>query len=272
MSATASDLDRAPSRYDLGRVLVIDDRPESRHFIARCLGAEGFEAAACESGGDVTTVFGSLEPDLVVMAAELDHTPAGQLCMWIRARSGVPIVVAAEVRNHDAVDVLDLGADVIVRTPISERELVARVRAVLRRNPPRWRSGDEVVGFGGMKLDRVARVLHLEERSLQLDGRDFVLMELLVLGAGTVTPRRTLEAVLGVTGAELDTYVRRLRARIEAIEGWRRIVSERSVGLRLLEERPYGPNLSRPSAPESASADGDEVAGEYGDTDDEPEW
>ena len=228
----------ARPQHGIARILVVEGPWRRGQLVSYSLRSEGFETAACDSGVQAKADFAPFQPELVIMAGELADIPAVALCAWIRARSAVPIVVVAQTNNFDAVRILDQGADLVLREPIGPSELLARVRAVLRRTLPRFRVGDTVVRFGDMKLDRGDRVLVLQGVSLLLDGPEFSLIETLMLSGGRVAPRSLLRGNLRVGNSELDGYVRRLRHRIEDVEGWRRIVSERAVGLRLLEQRP----------------------------------
>lgn len=229
------------TRHDLGRIFVIGGPWDWRRTVSEILGAEGFETDACDSGTGAKALFGTFHPELVIMAAELDDEPAVDLCSWIRARSSVPVVVVAQSRHFDGVHILDLGADLVLNEPIGQSELLARLRAILRRRPPALRP--DVVIHGDARLNRAEQTLHLQDGSIRLEGRVLALVEALMRNGAKVTSRGSLQALLCVSGAELDGYVRRLRQRLEQVEDWRRIVSERGVGFRLLERRPARPPL-----------------------------
>lgn len=231
------------TRHDLGRIVVVGGPPEWRRAVNEILGSAGFETDTCDSGTGAKALFGTFHPELVIMAAELTDEPAVDLCRWVRARSSVPVVVVAQSRHFDAVHILDLGADLVLKEPIGQNELLARLRATLRRRPPALRP--DIVIHGDARLHRAEQTLYLQDGSIRLEGRELALVEALMRNGAKVTSRGSLQALLCVNGAELDRYVRRLRQRLEQIEDWRRIVSERGVGFRLLERRPARPPLHR---------------------------
>lgn len=251
MSASVVDGAGARQRSDLGRILVVDGPPEWQQLLSETLRSEGFETLVCDSGGQAKVLVGVFHPEVVVMAADQADIPAAELCSWIRSRSAVPIVVISQRRDFDAASVLDLGADLVLREPVGRSELPARLRAVLRRTSLSPAHEETVITFGSLVLDRGERAVHLHGIELPLEGREFSLMEALVLGRGRVVSRGRLQALLRVGSAELDGYVRRLRQRVEDVEGWRRIISERGIGLRLLERRP---SVERTDRGEPASA------------------
>ncbi|MBI1844449.1 MAG: response regulator transcription factor [Actinobacteria bacterium] len=219
----------------LGHVLLLNQSWEAQATIETGLETEGFQTTAGGTSVELLDRLARSEPDIVIIGTALADTDTRTLCALIRARSGVPVIALVEKGSVDAVELLDLGADVTMVEPVSPFELLARVRALLRRTPPRSSSGEQVLAFGDMKLDRSSGVLSMATGSVHLEGREFTLMETLMLGGERVTSRRRLQAVLAVEGADLDGQVRRLRQRVEAIEGWRRIVSEHGLGFRLLE-------------------------------------
>lgn len=233
----------------LGRVLLShEDADSCGAAVVRWLASTGFEVTGC-SAGRVLVAFEQQRPDVVILAGDLQEQEAVTACRWISARSSVPlIVVTAPQSRLDLALVLSSGADFVLPTSVGERELVARVRALLRRTPPR-RAGLQASGpYGGMRLDRERGVLELSDGALPLDGRELHLMNLLLCSAPRVTTRATARELLSVDDASLDGLVRRLRERLESIEGWRRIVSIRGVGFRLLESpatgvRPGGPPI-----------------------------
>ena len=247
------DADDDGTRHSLGRILVIEGSREWGQTVSDVLRFEGFETVACNAGAEAKAQIGHVHPELVLMAAEVTDVPASDLCSWIRARSAVPIVVVAQSRPVDAVLILDLGADVVLTEPIGRNELLARVRAILRRRPAPHRDSDVVI-HGDASLSRADHTLHLLNGSLRLEGRELALVEALMRNGAKVTARSALQALLCISGPELDCYVRRLRQRLELVEDWRRIVSERGVGYRLLERRPKGAPPRRGGEPQDPAA------------------
>jgi DNA-binding response OmpR family regulator len=216
-------------------ILVVDRSADWLEHVARFLSDEGLEIVTCGTGQELRAIFDRTDPSLVIIGSKISDATPIALSRWIRARGGTAIMVFDERNDIGSASLLESGADVVVEVGVGRNEIVARVRALLRRVPPRSRF-DEVLGYGGLKLNRVDQVLDLEEGSLQLEGRLFSLMEALMIRGSSVLPRHDIQDVLAVGDAELDGHVRRLRNQLEEIEGWRRIVTVRGVGLRLLED------------------------------------
>lgn len=219
-----------------GHVLFLNQSWEERAFIEVRLIAEGFATTGGGRPVDLTVELARFDPDVVIIGtAPTDNDPR-TLCAFIRARSGVPVIALVEKGTVDAVELLDLGADVAMVQPVSAVELLARMRALLRRTPARTSDGDAVLAFDDLKLDRSSRVLSTTRGTIDLVGRELALMETLMLNGERVTSRHRLQAVLAVEAPDLDAHVRRLRQRLEGVEGWRRIVSAHGLGFRLLEQ------------------------------------
>jgi DNA-binding response OmpR family regulator len=253
------------AHYRLGRVLVAGDQQTWGSAVHQWLEDAGYEGEV----GEVERVlvdFERLLPDLVVIAADpaLPHTLV--VCRWIRSRSTVPLVVISQTPRFDPVDVLASGADVVLRPTVGERELVARVRVLLRRRPARVAPAQDALAFGGLVLDPERRLVRLSGGTMPLEGRELELLQALLRDAPKLISRHALRAELREQDAVLDRRVRRLRGRLEAVEGWRRIVTVRGVGFRLLE-RPAGEAtaattvIQLPAAPAPATpAGGDQLA------------
>lgn len=223
--------------YGFGRILVVDGPYSDRDILVEGITDDGYEVAAC-GDGDALRSFEQTRPHLVMVASDLPGHAAVRLCAWLRARSHVPImVIHRKSSDVDPVRLLELGADRVIRVPVSAAELTARVRAMLRRTRKSITYADEI-SFATLRLDTARRSLHVDGEAFSLEGRELVLAELLLSGGSKVTSRAHLMSAMNVTESELDGCVRRLRERLEAVEGWRRIVSQRGVGFRLLENPP----------------------------------
>lgn len=253
--------DQHGRQYRMRRVLLAQGDDEWGAELRRWLTGAGFEASVCTTRSTLVE-FDREQPDLVLLASAVGQDEAVGVCRWIRARSSVPIVVAAaRSARIDVVQLLTSGADLVLPATIGERELVARVRAVLRGRPPRPTTGDPARPYGGLRLDRGAGVLHVDHGELPLEDRQLQLMALLLQTAPRVTPRAAARELLKVDDSTLDGLVRRLRERLEAVEGWRRIVAIRRVGFRLLAERPV--TASAPAcAPVVVHLDAEAAVGE----------
>ena len=221
---------------EVGRILIVGGATAWQCQIKLSLSDLGFEVGVC-SLESMRPSFELNAPDLVLVNATPIAEWAFSLCEWIRASGVVPIIVVA-ADGMDVVRCLTSGADLALNHPVGTKELVARVRSALRRSPPRIRESGLVGSFGSLKVDGVEQALYGNQGSVHLDHDAFAMMELLVLNGLRVTTRHALRTLLGVSDLELEGCIRRLRVKVESVDGWRRIVSVRGVGFRLLPDRP----------------------------------
>ena len=220
---------------DVGRVAVVGADDDVSCALQEWLAAAGYTTASVSR---VESVFDDLPSDLVVLnASQADGLL--QSARWVRARRGVRLaaVLPATRGRIDAAHLLDSGADLVLAPPLRRNEVVARVRALLRRAPQRTAT-EVAVRYGSLLLDRAGHRLHLGEVALDLDLREFGLLDALLTRPGEVTSRASLCTSLALSETQLESLVRRTRKRLEAVEGWRRIVAQRRVGVRLLAEAP----------------------------------
>jgi DNA-binding response OmpR family regulator len=225
-------------------ILVVEDEPDIRDLVVLHLTREGFRCRAVGNGVDALREARAARPDLVVLDLMLPGMDGLDVCRRLRAEpatAGVPIIMlTAKADEVDRVVGLELGADDYVAKPFSPKELVARVRAVLRRS----RAPDDapVLRTGGLALDAARHVAMLDERALVLTPKEFDLLQALMESAGRVLSReQLLNRVWGYAHAEeiesrtVDVHVRRLRAKLGP-EG-RRITTVTGVGYRLEPDR-----------------------------------
>lgn len=206
-------------------ILVIDDEPTIVDVVARYLEREGFAVLTASDGPQALALIERRRPQLVVLDLMLPGLSGLDLLRRLRGEGALPIIVlTARGEESDRVVGLELGADDYVTKPFSPRELVARVRAVLRRaaGPPPAPPGLLVVG--PLQLDPAARVASCNGRELNLAAREFDLLAFLMRHPGQVFSReQLLDQVWGYTFAsDLSTvtvHVRRLREKIEADPG-----------------------------------------------------
>jgi len=201
-------------------VLVVDDEPIIRDVVVRYLEQEGFRTL---QAGDGETARGLLEqetPSLVVLDLMLPGTDGLTLCRWIRSRSDLPVImVTALGEETDRIAGLELGADDYVSKPFSPRELVARVKAVLRRTSPNAAKA-ELIETGDLVIDSGRREARKAGEVLRLTSLEFDLLWFLISHPNRVFSRgQLMSRVWGYTSA-LDTgtvtvHIRRLRAKIE---------------------------------------------------------
>jgi two-component system, OmpR family, response regulator RegX3 len=207
------------------RILVVEDEPSLVEALEFGLSAEGFEVVVAEDGPGGLAAFARGQPDLVLLDVMLPGLSGTEVCRRIRATSAVPIVMlTARDAEIDKVVGLELGADDYVTKPFSMRELVARIRAVLRRGADRDLLGaDEAVApveAGGVRVDVDRHEVHVRGTPVDLPPKEFDLLELLVRNAGRVLTREVL--IDRIWGSDyvgdtktLDVHVKRLRAKIE---------------------------------------------------------
>jgi len=204
-------------------VLVVEDEESFVEALTIGLRREGFHVQVARDGAQALDVFDVVKPDLVLLDVMLPKVSGVDVCRQLRKRSQVPIImVTAKGAEIDTVVGLEVGADDYVTKPYRLRELVARMRAVLRR-APRGGGGDGEVGVlevGDVKLDPDRHEVLIRGGQVQLPLKEFELLELLLENAGRVLTRDTL--IDRVWGADyvgdtktLDVHVKRLRSKVE---------------------------------------------------------
>jgi phosphate regulon transcriptional regulator PhoB len=228
-----------------GTILVVEDEPDIRDLIVLHLAKEGFRCRTAGNGLDALAEVRAVPPDLVVLDLMLPGLAGLDVCRRLRAEPAtavLPIIMlTAKTDEVDRVVGLELGADDYVVKPFSPKELVARVRAVLRRARSPGSATAPVLRTGALTLDPERHLVTVGERALTLTPKEFDLLQALMESAGRVLSREQLLArVWGYAHAEdiesrtVDVHVRRLRAKL-GDEG-RRIATVTGVGYRLEEE------------------------------------
>ena len=203
------------------RVLVVEDEESFSDALSYMLRREGFDAVVASNGPDALAEFERAGADIVLLDLMLPGLPGTEVCRSLRSRSNVPIIMlTAKDAEIDKVVGLELGADDYVTKPYSARELVARIRAVLRRRVDAEPSGDAVLAAGPVRMDVERHVVAVDGRQVPLPLKEFDLLELLLRNAGRVLTRGQL--IDRVWGSDyvgdtktLDVHVKRLRAKIE---------------------------------------------------------
>lgn len=204
-------------------VLVVDDEPTIREVVELYLRREGFDVVVAPDGPSAIAAIGRRRPDLVVLDLMLPGLGGLEVLRQIRADGSLPVILlTARGEEADRVVGLELGADDYVTKPFSNRELVARVKAVLRRSQPPTTApaAPAALAVGGLRLDAAARSVTLDGRPVGLTAREFDLLAFLMRHPGQVfTREQLLDNVWGYTFAsDLSTvtvHVRRLREKIE---------------------------------------------------------
>jgi two-component system response regulator RegX3 len=219
-------------------VLVVEDEESFSDALSYMLRKEGFEVSVAATGTSALTEFDRTGADIVLLDLMLPEMSGTEVCRQLRARSHVPIImVTARDSEIDKVVGLEIGADDYVTKPYSPRELVARIRAVLRR-----RSGDTTeltpptLAAGPVRMDVERHVVTVSGATVPLPLKEFELLEMLLRNAGRVLTRGQL--IDRVWGADyvgdtktLDVHVKRLRSKIEPEPSTPRyIVTVRGLG------------------------------------------
>jgi two-component system response regulator RegX3 len=204
-------------------VLVVEDEESFVEALVVGLKREGFLVKVARDGVEGLDLFDQVRPDLVLLDVWLPRMSGIDVCRQLRSRSRVPIImVTAKSSEIDTVVGLEVGADDYVTKPYRLRELVARMRAVLRRAPPTddVSVSSDVIEVGDLRLDPERHEVHLRGSGVSLPLKEFELLELLMGNAGRVLTRETLiDRVWGPhyvgDTKTLDVHVKRLRAKIE---------------------------------------------------------
>ena len=205
-----------------GRVLVVDDEPIVREVLGRYLARDGFSVETAEDGEAAVAAFEANAPDLVLLDLMLPRLDGTEVFARIRERSATPVIMlTAKGQETDRIVGLEIGADDYVTKPFSPREVVARVRAVLRRAG--HRSGDNrgPMVFDGLEIDPRSREVSSGGRSVSLTPKEFDVLELLASNAGRVFSRLQLLEELWDFAFDGDpstvtVHIRRLREKIES--------------------------------------------------------
>ena len=222
----------------MARVLVVEDEESFSDALSYVLRKEGFEVSVAETGTAALNEFDRGGADIVLLDLMLPEMSGTEVCRQLRQKSNVPIImVTARDSEIDKVVGLEIGADDYVTKPYSPRELVARIRAVLRRQSAD--SGElsaPTLAAGPVRMDVERHVVTVDGDAVQLPLKEFELLELLLRNAGRVLTRGQL--IDRVWGADyvgdtktLDVHVKRLRSKIEPEPSTPRfIVTVRGLG------------------------------------------
>ena len=203
------------------RVLVVEDEESYREALAYMLRKEGFDVVEAADGTEGLAEYDRVGADIVLLDLMMPGLPGTEVCRQLRQRGPVPVImVTARDSEIDKVVGLELGADDYVTKPFSHRELVARIRAVLRRGQDVELLPD-VVEAHGVRMDIERHEVSVDGRTVRLALKEFELLEMLLRNAGRVMTRGQL--IDRIWGADyvgdtktLDVHVKRLRTKIEA--------------------------------------------------------
>jgi two-component system response regulator RegX3 len=222
----------------VARVLVVEDEESFSDALSYMLRKEGFEVSVAETGPAALTEFDRTGADIVLLDLMLPEMSGTEVCRQLRTRSQVPIImITARDSEIDKVVGLEIGADDYVTKPYSPRELVARIRAVLRRQTvDATETSVPTLAVGPVRMDVDRHVVTVDGSPVQLPLKEFELLELLLRNAGRVLTRGQL--IDRIWGADyvgdtktLDVHVKRLRSKVEPSPSHpRHIVTVRGLG------------------------------------------
>jgi two-component system, OmpR family, KDP operon response regulator KdpE len=224
---------------DKPKILVVDDEPQIARVLKTTLSARGYLIRTAADGDDALLVMKSWTPDLVITDLRMPNMDGVELCRHLRAKSGIPIIVLS-VRNEERtkVEALDAGADDYVTKPFSVDELLARVRASLRRASAAQAPESDAIEVGDFRIDAQAHSAQVRGREVRLTPKEFDVLNYLARHPDrVVTHRALLAAVWGDTSTGQPEYLRvfigHLRKKLDPDEGSSRyITTEPWVGYR----------------------------------------
>jgi two-component system response regulator RegX3 len=205
----------------LTKILVVEDEASFSDALSYVLTKEGFEVVVADTGDGAITTYDRVGADLVLLDLMLPGLSGTEVCKQLRSRSNVPIIMlTAKDTEVDKVVGLELGADDYVTKPYSKAELVARIKAVMRRQSDQIESPDAILVAGPVRIDVERHQVIIDNQSISLPLKEFELLEYLVRNSGRVLTRAQL--IDRVWGSDyfgdtktLDVHIKRLRAKIE---------------------------------------------------------
>ena len=205
------------------RILLVEDESSLSETLSFLLTREGFEVEIAEDGQLALDIFANGNFDIILLDLMIPKVPGNEVCRQIRTTSNIPIIMlTAKDTEVDKVVGLELGADDYVTKPYSTRELLARIKAVLRRNTKDdVQDDDGVIEIDGIRLDADRHTLHVQGSLVAIPLKEFELLEYLMSNAGRVLTRgQLIDRVWGTDyygdTKTLDVHIKRLRSKIEA--------------------------------------------------------
>lgn len=223
----------------LGRILVVDDDPQIRRVLRTTLTGAGYEVEDARSGEEALEILRAGRHDLMLLDMNMPGSGGLVTCRQVRATSDMAIIMLT-VRNteQDKVQALDAGADDFIAKPFGTPELLARIRAALRRTPSSLEAGPQRLALDNVDIDFQSRRLIVGDNEVRLTPKEFELLRYLVIHANRAIPHRELlQAVWGPDyGDEVEylrVFVKQLRRKIEPKPNQPRyILTEPWVGYR----------------------------------------
>lgn len=232
------------------KILLAEDEEALRDFVSRNLRARGFEVLEASNGLEALALWEREAPHLFILDIMMPRMDGLEVCQRVREHSTVPIIILTALdAESDKVATLDLGADDYLTKPFGVEELMARVRAALRRihweAPPGIQSNQDVKRFDELEIDLDGHIVRLRGQEVRLSPTEFALLKQLVCNAGKVlTHRMLLQSIWGPEyGGEaeyLRVYINRLRQKLETDStNPRYLLTEPGVGYRFMAPKTY---------------------------------
>ena len=224
------------------RVLVVEDDPDIADLVARYLEKAGYTATRVSSGRDALDAVRAKAPDLIVLDVMLPHVDGLEVCRLLRANdhtASIPIIMlTARAEESERIVGLEMGADDYLAKPFSPNELVARVRALLRRAQRADAPSGRPLSLGAIVVDPDRHIVSLDGREIALTAKEFLLLSYLLQHRGRVLSRDVLlEQVWGYryTGGTrtVDVHVRRLREKLPPLT--EALVTVKQFGYKLVD-------------------------------------
>jgi two-component system, OmpR family, response regulator RegX3 len=202
-------------------ILVIEDEESFRDALQFMLSREGFDVTLAPNGAEGMKLFDSVSPDLVLLDLMLPEVSGTEVCKYIRTKAKTPVIMlTAKDTEVDKVVGLELGADDYVTKPFSTPELLARIRAVLRRGVDPELESQDFLERGSVKMDFERHALYVNGETVAIPLKEFELLEYLIRNSGRVLTRgQLMDRIWGSNyvgdGKTLDVHIKRIRSKIE---------------------------------------------------------
>ena len=237
--AVLSALGRESQEVETMTILIIDDEPAITETLEAKFRREGFITFTAESAEDGMRLFKKIKPDIVILDIMLPNRSGHDFCRAVRKENQTPIIfVSARASEEDRIAGLEMGADDYVVKPFNMSELVARVRAILRRATSE--AAPDLIERGNLKIDPRTHEAFIDGKLTTFSPKEFALLLFLAKNAGQVFTRETLlDRVWGkdayVTSRTVDVHIRWLRMRLEKDQNApERIITIRGIGYKFV--------------------------------------
>ncbi|MCZ8179963.1 MAG: response regulator transcription factor [Rhizobium sp.] len=222
------------------QILVVDDEPHIRDVICFAIERAGMRPVVARSGSEALTAFRRARPDFVVLDVGLPDIDGLEVCREIRKTSALPILfLSARDEEIDRILGLEMGGDDYVTKPFSPRELIARIRAILKRSAPGAVGTDAqaILVVGTVTLDRAGRSVHVDGRPLSMTAMEFSILEALMARPNMVFTREQLMQVaygpgMHVADRTIDSHIRNIRAKVARVSEVAIVTTVHGVGFR----------------------------------------